>query len=128
MTFDFSTPNKVKESMDDYIDKVLEGFPEETFEIAPTPAAAHLFKIRNENKRKILPEKQGSMHHHIVAKLLFMAFKVYPDIQTAVAFLTTCVKAPDTIDWGKIKRVMKYLKEKRAKITLQAETLNIIKW
>ena len=40
------------------------------------------------------------MYHHIVAQLLFAAFRVRLDIQIAVAFLTACVKAPDEDDWG----------------------------
>ena len=74
--------------MDDYIDKVLKGFPEEILETAPSPAGDHLFKIRDDGK-KVLPEEQGNMYHHVVAQLLFAAFRVRRDIQTAVAFLTT---------------------------------------
>ena len=52
MTFDFSMPGKVKVSMDDYIDKVLTGFPKEVFESAPSPAGGHLFKhVMKTNER-----------------------------------------------------------------------------
>ena len=69
------------------------------------------------------------MYHHIVAQLLFAAFCVRRDIQTAVTFLTTHVKAPDKDDWGKFKRVMKYFKgTKRASIILRADSHSIIKW
>jgi hypothetical protein len=44
-----------------------------------------------------------------VAQLLFMSTRARQDIQTAVAFLTTRVKNPDENDWGKLKRVLKYL-------------------
>ena len=119
MTFDFSTPGEVKVSMDDYIDKVLTGFPEEIIETAPSPAGDHLFKIRDDEETKVLPEEQGTMYHHVVAQLLFADFHVRRDIQTAVAFLTTRVKAPEKDDWGKLKQVMKYLKgTKRANTTL----------
>jgi hypothetical protein len=47
----------------------------------------------------------------------------------AVAFLTTRVKGPDEDDWGKIKRVLKYLKgTKDLVLTLSADDLNIIRW
>ena len=98
MTFDFSTPSEVKVSVNDYIDKVLTGFPEEIIETAPSPAGDHLFKIRNDEETKVLPEEQYNMYHHVVAQLLFAAFCVRRDIQTAVAFLTTRVKAPDEDD------------------------------
>ena len=55
MTFGFYTPGEVKVSMNDYIDKVLTGFPEEFFEISLTPAEDHLFKICDEDEKKVLP-------------------------------------------------------------------------
>ena len=41
--------------MDDYIDKVLTGFPEEILETALSPAGDHLFKILDEEEKKVLP-------------------------------------------------------------------------
>ena len=98
MTFDFSTPGEVKGSMDDYIDKVLTCFSEEIIGTAPSPTGDHLFKVRDDEETKVLPEEQGNIYHHVVAQLLFAAFRVRIDIQTAVAFLTTRVKTPDKDD------------------------------
>ena len=103
MTFDSSIPDEVRVSMDDYIEKDIEGFPERIFETESTQAADHLFKIRDKEERKALPEDQGSMYHHVVSQLLFAAFRVRRDIQTAVVFLTIWVKAPDKDDRGKLK-------------------------
>ncbi len=51
------------------------------------------------------------------------------DIATPVAFLTTRVKKPDEDDWGKLKRVLKYLKgTKYMKLTLSVSDLNNIRW
>jgi hypothetical protein len=47
--------------------------------------------------------------HHTVYQLLFAANRARRDIQTAVLFLTTRVKAPDQDDRGKLVRVLKYL-------------------
>ena len=67
--------------------------------------------------------------HHTVAQLLFMATRARRDIQTAVAFLTTRVKSPDKDDWGKLKRVLKYLNgTKYLKLNLSAENLGLLKW
>ena len=52
--------------MDDYIDKVLTGFPEEIFEIVPSPAGDRLIKIRNEDKKKELTEEHGITYHHVI--------------------------------------------------------------
>ncbi len=46
-----------------------------------------------------------------MAQLLFMETRARRDIETAVAFLTTRVKTPDEDDWGKLKRVLKYLND-----------------
>ena len=51
------------------------------------------------------------------------------DIQTPVAFLTTRVKKPFEDDWGKLRRLLKYLKgTKYMKLTLQVDDLSMVKW
>jgi hypothetical protein len=46
-----------------------------------------------------------------------------------VAFLTTRVKEPDMDDWGKLKRVLKYLNgTKYFKLKLSMENLGMLKW
>ena len=46
-----------------------------------------------------------------------------------MAFLTTRVKKPDQDDWGKLKRVLKYLNgTKHMKLKLTVENLTLIKW
>ena len=58
-----------------------------------------------------------------------MSSRACHDIQTAVAFLTTRVKAPYEDDWGKLKRVLKYLKGTRGlKLTLSVDEMSTIKW
>ena len=51
------------------------------------------------------------------------------DIQTAVAFLTTHVTAPDEDDYKKLARVMRYLRgTKTMPLTLEADNLQLVKW
>jgi hypothetical protein len=45
----------------------------------------------------------------VVAKLLYLAKKVRPDILTAVAFLATRVQKPTLHNQAKLMRVLKYL-------------------
>ena len=69
------------------------------------------------------------MFHHNVAKLLFICNPARHDIQTPVAFLTMRVKKPDEDDWGKLKRVLKYLNGTgKLSLTLMADDIGIIKW
>ncbi len=64
-----------------------------------------------------------------MAQLLFLCNRVKQDIQVAVAFLTPRVKKPNIDDWGKLRRVLKYLKgTKYMKLTLTTDNLSMIRW
>lgn len=83
----------------------------------------------DEEEARPLEEDQALAFHHTVAQLLFMATRARRDIQTAVAFLTTRVKNPDEDDWGKLKRVLKYLNgTKYLKLKLSVDNLGMLKW
>jgi hypothetical protein len=108
MNLDYSKPGAVLFDMIPYIKKILHEFPEKITGVASSPAADHLLKIRAPSEARLLPDQQATAFYHTVAQLLFLS-RVRHDIQTAVAFLTTRVKAPDKDDWGKVKRLLKYL-------------------
>ena len=94
-----------------------------------TPAHDKLFVIRDESETRKLKEEQALAFHHTVAQLLFMATRARRDIQKAVAFLTTRMKNPDEDDWGKLKRVLKYLNgTKYLKLKLTMDNLGVLKW
>ena len=130
MQLDYRHKGEVRMSMKDYVKEVIESFPEEIgTKVAATPAAEYLFEVRPEKEAKLLPEEQAVVFHHIVAKLLFMANRTRRDIQTAVAFLTTRVKRPDEDDWGKLKRVIKYLNGTRnLELRMSVDNIGSIKW
>ena len=96
---------------------------------AETPAADHLFSVRDADEAKYLPGEKYVAFHHTTAQLLFLISLARRDIHTAVSFLTTRVKKPDKDDWGKLKRELKYLNGKiRLKLTLTIESMGVIKW
>ena len=110
MTIDYSIKGKVKFYMFDYIEQVLgEVDPSMMKGSSITPAASHLFNV-NEAATK-LSNKDGDQFHRSVAQLLFLSKRARPDLQTAVAFLCTRVKAPDVDDQRKLGRVMRHLRE-----------------
>jgi hypothetical protein len=130
---DYSEKGVVKMSMMRHLGKIFEDFPEDIGANSLTPASENLFKIRdpeeNDAQGKWLDKEKAKDFHHSVAQLLFVSSRVRRDIQTPVAFLTTRVKKPDEDDWGKLKRVLKYLKGTRfMKLKLSAETLSTIQW
>ena len=100
MVLDYTNEGKVKIDMRDYLMKnVLAELPEGFSGTAVTPAGVHLFDV-DENAEK-LNSKDAELFHHVVAQLLFACKRGRPDLQTAVAFLTTRVKNPDVDDMKK---------------------------
>jgi len=99
MTFDYSFAKEVRVNIWDYLSNVIKEFPEEITGTCAMPASDHLFKVREDGKK--LSEELADAFHHTVFQLLFAANRAWRDIQTAVLFLTTQVKAPDKDDWGK---------------------------
>jgi predicted secreted protein len=86
--------------MDDYIRDLLEEAPKDLQGVAATPTADHLFTINTDPD--YLDNKESEFFHHMTAKLLFLCKRARPDIQTAVAFLTTQVKRPDKDNYKKL--------------------------
>ena len=129
MDLDYSEKGVFKVSMIPYIDKIHEDFPEVISKSAPAPHTDNLFKIRDESEAKYLPEEQAVLFHHSVAQLLFLACRARRDIQVSVAFLTTRVKKPDEDDWGKLRRILQYLKGTRSlPLRLTIDNLIFFKW
>jgi hypothetical protein len=128
MTIDYSLPDKVQISMVDYIDCMLAEIPEDMAGESVTLAPNHLFQV-NHNCEK-LTEDESVLFHHNFAKLLFLCKRARPDVQPATAFLCTRVKSPNTDDYKKLARVMRYLRATRTMpLTLEATAgINIIKW
>jgi hypothetical protein len=96
---DYSTSGKVIMSMSDYIlSQLIEETPDELLKGSVTSAAGnHLFKTNPTSER--LDSETSVLYHHLTAKLLYLAKRVRPDLQTAVSFLCTRVQSPDVDDW-----------------------------
>jgi hypothetical protein len=125
---EFCEDGALEVSMFKYLNNVIENFPEIICRRAATPAHDKLFEIRDNEEVKKLNKEQALAFHHTVAQLLFMATRARRDIQTAMAFLTTRVKSPDEDDWGKLKRVLKYLNGTRyLKLRLAVESMGMLK-
>ena len=73
---------------------------------AATPASEHLFKVRDEEDRKIIDEERAQDFHYAVAQLLSVTLRCRRDLQMAVAFLSTRVKDPGEDDWGGAKKAV----------------------
>jgi len=89
MIFDFSPKGKVMVTMMEYIKNIIKDFPEEIVGTKTSPAAHHLFTVRDPSLAKVLPEKQAMAFHRSTAQLLFLSARARRDIQPTTAFLTT---------------------------------------
>ena len=112
MTINFLDDSKVEITIYDYVDKIINELPTEMISESATPASNHLFEIRDDgdNDQLLTPELSEEFHH-LVARTLFLSKRAQPNLQTAVAFLTTRVKAPDNDDRKKLSKLMKYLQD-----------------
>ena len=107
--------------MTPYIREVIDDFSkyDPGSKTARTPAADHLFKVRDDARP--ISEKLAQTFHTFVAKSLFATKRARPDIASTVYFLTTRVIEPDEDDWKKLVRMIRPL-------TLKADSTNIVKW
>ena len=71
ITLDFSSIGSLVIDMEQYLDTVLEGVPEDMKGLVITPAANHLFKTR-EGIAKLDPDC-AELFHRITAQLLFVS-------------------------------------------------------
>jgi hypothetical protein len=89
MDMEFNKDGTLEVLMITYLKNVIEQFPEEIPGRVSSPAAEHLFAIRDKSKVRVLEEERASAFHHMVAKLLFMCMRAQRGIQIAVVFVTT---------------------------------------
>ena len=118
--------NKAEIHNIEYIEETFELFGEDIGPATATPAKAHLFEVQE--NRESLPNKKHKIFHSCVAKLLFVAKRGRPDILTAISFLTTRVNKPNIDDWGKLRRVLQYLKGTlQLRLTMGADSMTVLK-
>ena len=71
--------------MIDYIEKMLDGIPEDMKVESAPPAAHHLFDITEDATK--LSQANADLFCHFVAQLQYLAKRVRPDIQISLSFL-----------------------------------------
>jgi hypothetical protein len=109
MTIDYSEDGKVKLTMYDYLEDILDESPDDMGGTAVTVASDHLFNVNPECKK--LNVETADYYHRTVARLLFASKRARPDLQTAVAYLCTRVASSDEDDYKKLKRVIQYIRD-----------------
>ena len=65
MTLDFSEDGKFIVDMEEYLDEILNGLPEDMSGVATTPSADHLFKTRADAPK--LTKETATLFHRVTA-------------------------------------------------------------
>jgi hypothetical protein len=126
MTLDYSERGKVKIQMLDNVDKMLADLPTEMDGEAPSPVANHLLTAKDDQTK--VDQNKAQFFHTYVAKTLFLCKRARPDLQTAVAFLSTRVKSCDEDDYKKLIRMLQFLWAARGDfLTLSADSLHNVR-
>lgn len=124
----FLDPRKTEIDMAEYIKKMVADFCEnyDLDTTAETPAASDLFSA---SCGESLDGQKKTDFHTFVAKGMFAGKRGRPDIQTAIAVLSTRVQSPTESDWKKLVRLMRYLNGSAGDVlTLKANDMHTIKW
>jgi hypothetical protein len=123
MSLDFGHDNQCRITMIDYVDEIVAAYDKALGELdddgfsavkkksnpARTSAAPDDLFVVDEDAEK-LSEESSIAFHHLVAKTLYVSKHARLDVSTAIAFLTTRVRAPDVDDWRKLSHLMEYLR------------------
>ena len=110
MTLDYTVPGQLTVDMRSYIKAMVKEIPAKMRGSLATPAATFLFDTREGAPK--LGKEDKERYHSLSAKLLYLSQFGRPDIQTAVAFLSTRTQKPDEDDDKKLGKLMKYLQTK----------------
>jgi hypothetical protein len=141
MALDFSHANQCRITMIDYVDEIIAAYDKSSNELhdgfttvmkrsnrAKTSAAPDDLFVVDEDAEKLSEDGQTAFHH-LVAKTLYISKRARPDLSTAIAFLTTRVKAPDVNDWRKLSHLMEYLRVERLRpLVLSADGSGVLMW
>ena len=127
MTLDFSKEGKFIVDMEDYLKEMISDLPDDMKGLATTPAADHLFKVRDNVPK--LDDEKAELFHHVTAQMLFVAQRGRPDLRTAISFLTKRVQTPDEDDYKKLARAIKYIRRTLPlRLTIEAKYLDQNHW
>ena len=79
MTLDFSKGGAFIVNMEDYLKEILNELPEDMNGTTTTPAADHLFKVRDNTLK--LNEERADSFYRVVAQLLFVVQRGQLDLR-----------------------------------------------
>jgi hypothetical protein len=141
MSLDFGHDNQCRITMIDYVDEIVAAYDKALGELddgfsavkkksnpARTSAAPDDLFVVDEDAEKLSKESSIAFHH-LVAMTLYVSKRARPDVSTAIAFLTTRVRAPDVDDWRKLSDLIEYLRVDRLRpLIMSADGCGVLMW
>jgi hypothetical protein len=100
---------RLKVSIIGYLQEIVEEYPFDLSNKAVTPAGPHLFD--KDEDSILLNNEKSKIFNQVVAKVLWAAMRVRPDLLTILSYLTCQVKAPDEDDMKKLVRMISYIRD-----------------
>lgn len=123
MKLDYSVPGQVSINIVNYIEPMVNSFPQEDLKGANVvfPLNANLFKV-NPNS-PAFPMDKVELFHTTTAQGLFSCICKRPDAVPAITFLMTRVRKLNQDDWMKLVRMTKFLQQtKNDCLTLKSDS------
>jgi hypothetical protein len=141
MTLDFSHDNQCRVTMIDYVNEIVAAYNQVLSKLddvfsavkkksnpARISAAPDDLFVVNEDAEK-LSEEGSTAFHNLVTKTLYVSKRARLDTSTAIAFLTTGVRAPDIDNWRKLSHLMEYLRVNRlCPLIMSADGSGVLMW
>jgi hypothetical protein len=116
MDIEFIGNGKLTIATPQHIEEAIEKFGEDLSTDAVNPAKSKLFTVSTDSV--LLSEPKADTYHSVTATVLWLCKRSRPDLETAVSFLCTRVQAPTLEDWGKLRRLLKFLKRTKDDIRI----------
>ena len=99
---------EMKDQLQKAIDMFIQNEGEDVIEEVTSPATRKLREVNPECE--LLSEDKSDAFHSIVALLLWIMKRARPDLETAISYLCTRVSKSNLDDWGKLRRVIAFIK------------------
>ena len=109
MLITFNNDRTVTIDTRNYLKEAISSFNEDVSVKVSSPATRKLFDVDPESSK--LDKQKSELFHSLTAKLLWVAKRGRPDIETTVSFLCQRVQNPTEEDWKKLKRLLQYINQ-----------------
>ena len=120
MRLDYGTKGKVRLTMHEHIEGILEAAAEYMDSVSDTPASNHMFQVQEYGGT--LTPVQANLFQTCLAKILFVSCRSRSDLKTVPSFLTTRVLNPDEDNYKKLDCTIQYIRGTQGmELTLEVE-------